>query len=79
MPIRALFRCARTESGGIASCSFWLMGFCWIPLMGVLCSCNLDPAPLLRVATHVWPGYELLYLAREQGYYDDRQIRLVEG
>lgn len=31
----------------------------------------------LRVGTNVWPGYELLYLAREQGYYD-RSIKLVE-
>ena len=77
MSIRALFRCAR-ESSGIAPYSFWRTRFCSILLMGVFCSCNLEPAPLLRVATHVWPGYELLYLARERGYYDDRQIRLVE-
>ena len=38
--------------------------------------CDRHDMPL-RVGTNVWPGYELLYLAREQGYYDDR-IRLVE-
>jgi NitT/TauT family transport system substrate-binding protein len=47
-------------------------------LAGVLSGCGFEPDPLLRVATHVWPGYELLYLAREQGYYDERPIRLVE-
>lgn len=33
---------------------------------------------LMRVGTNVWPGYELLYLARSLGKLDGRQIRLVE-
>ena len=32
----------------------------------------------LRVGTNIWPGYEPLYLAREQGYFDKKQIHLVE-
>lgn len=51
---------------------------CGMLLALVLSGCGFEPEPLLRVATHVWPGYELLYLAREQGYYDERRIRLVE-
>lgn len=36
------------------------------------------PLPPLKVGTHVWPGYEPLYLARELGFYDQSTIRLVE-
>lgn len=34
--------------------------------------------PLLRIASNIWPGYELLYLARDQHYFSEDQIRLVE-
>jgi NitT/TauT family transport system substrate-binding protein len=34
--------------------------------------------PPLRIATNTWPGYELLYLARERGYFDDQPVRMVE-
>lgn len=34
--------------------------------------------PLLRIASNVWPGYELLYLARHLGYFNDQEIRLTE-
>lgn len=35
------------------------------------------PAPLLRIGTQVWPGYEMLYLARELGMTPP-PLRLVE-
>lgn len=35
-------------------------------------------APVLRVATTVWPGYEILYLAKSLGYFDESVIRLIE-
>lgn len=41
-----------------------------------LSGCYQSNTPL-RVGTNLWPGYELLYLARERGYYD-AQIKLVE-
>lgn len=44
---------------------------------GVLGSGCAAPAPLLRIGTQVWPGYELLYLARELGM-TPRPLRLVE-
>lgn len=44
----------------------------------VLKGCSNRQEPLLRVASNVWPGYETLYLARSLGYYDDKNIRLVE-
>lgn len=31
----------------------------------------------LRVAAHVWPGYELMYLAEELGWLDPHQVELV--
>lgn len=34
--------------------------------------------PLLRVATHGWPGYEMIHLARAQDYFPGDAIRLVE-
>ena len=32
----------------------------------------------LMVGTNVWPGYEPFYLARELGFFEDANIRLVE-
>jgi NitT/TauT family transport system substrate-binding protein len=32
----------------------------------------------MRIDTNVWPGYEPIYLAREQGEYSDNEVRLVE-
>ena len=40
--------------------------------------CSRPSDPLLRVASNVWPGYETLYLARGLGYYEEKNIRLVE-
>jgi len=54
----------------------WLIVFSASALS--LSGCSLRQEPLLRVATNVWPGYEPLYLARSLGYYNDKDIRLVE-
>ncbi len=40
--------------------------------------CGDGRAPLLRVASHVWPGYETLALARQLGWLDEDTVRLVE-
>jgi len=51
-----------------------------ILLLGaVLVACAQAPTPMLRLGTNVWPGYELFYLARDLGLYNDRHIRLVES
>jgi NitT/TauT family transport system substrate-binding protein len=34
--------------------------------------------PQVRIASNVWPGYELLYLARELNYFHEPGVRLVE-
>lgn len=39
--------------------------------------CEAPPARL-RVGSIVFPGYELMFLARELGLLDERQVRLVE-
>lgn len=31
----------------------------------------------LKVAAHVWPGYELMFLAKEQGWLDPERVELV--
>lgn len=47
-------------------------------LVWVLPACSPRAEAPLRVATHVWPAYESLYLARSLGRYHGAPIRLVE-
>lgn len=55
----------------------WAVGACvassavWLP------GCQ-QPLPPLKVSSHVWVGYELMFLARELGYFSDELIKLVE-
>ena len=46
--------------------------------IGGLFGCLPAREPLLRVASHVWPGYETLFLGRRLGWLDDGAVRLVE-
>lgn len=46
-------------------------------ILAALCACS-EPPPTLRLATNIWPGYESLYLARDNGLLDGQQIHLVE-
>ncbi len=55
----------------------------WTPALALalapaLAGCMREPEPLLRIGTNVWLGSEPLYLARELGRLDARQVRLVE-
>lgn len=45
-------------------------------LTPLLAACG--PAPKLRIASHVWPGYELLFLARAEDWLDENRVTLVE-
>ena len=45
-----------------------------LPLLG----CMRESEPALRIGTNVWIGSEPLYLARELGRFDPRQVELVE-
>jgi NitT/TauT family transport system substrate-binding protein len=53
----------------------WLSG---IMVLLLSSSCVNTEAPLLKVATNFWAGYETLYLAREQNFFDEHEIRLIE-
>lgn len=45
----------------------------------LLCGCSGDDeAPLLRLGTNLWPGYEPFYLARTLDSWEDNEIHLVE-
>lgn len=41
-------------------------------------SCTREPKSPLRVGTHIWPGFEPFYLAREKGYFSPKSVRMVE-
>jgi len=47
------------------------------PLL-VLAGCFSPPPSPLKLGTNLWPGYEPLYLAREQGYLSEDKVALVE-
>lgn len=34
--------------------------------------------PPLRIGSNNWPGYSALFLARDQGFYDNSEIKLIE-
>ena len=52
------------------------------PLIVIIClfmaACSEPNKQTLRIGTNVWPGYEPLYLARELGYFNKDDIRLIE-
>lgn len=47
-------------------------------LVLLLPACSGAGREPLRVAAHVWPGYELMFLARSLGWLDEGQVRLIE-
>lgn len=49
-----------------------------VAALAMLASCVKSPEHPLRVATHPWPGYESMHLAKSLGYFDATQVRLVE-
>lgn len=44
----------------------------------LLAACSKPPQPPLRIASSPWPGYEPLYLARDLGYLDEKEVDLFE-
>ena len=52
-------------------------GCLFITIITCVASCSDKSQNNFRIGSNLWPGYEPLYLARHNGYYD-RQIRLVE-
>ncbi len=56
----------------------FILGLAGLTAAPLLASCGAGKTRPFSVAAHVWPGYETLFLARNQGWLDDRQVRLVE-
>lgn len=54
----------------------WLLACAAAPLAAALPGCA--QAEPLNVACHVWPGYELMFLARSLGWLASDTIRLIE-
>lgn len=46
--------------------------------MMVITACSIEKEEPFRVGTNIWPGYELLYLARELEHFADSNIKLIE-
>lgn len=55
-----------------------LTQFICLFVITILVGCVDEPAPVLRVGTDVCPGYEPLYLARQQGGLTRDKVRLLE-
>lgn len=47
-----------------------------LTLSFLMASCTPEP-PTFKIGTNIWPGYELLYLAREMGYLPNN-VKLIE-
>ena len=46
--------------------------------LGLVAGCRAEPEPPLRIGTTFWPSNELLFLARENGWLNPLEFRLVE-
>jgi len=45
-------------------------------ILAALVACA--PSPPLQVGSHVWPGYEFMFLARHEGWLSPGQVELIE-
>lgn len=61
-------------------CRAWILSLLAIASLSLttLVSCTATVETPLRLGSIAWPGYELLYLARELGYYEDVALELVD-
>ncbi len=56
-----------------------LLKFIFSFIIGIsLSACSQTETPPMRLGTIVWPGYEPLYLARQQNFLSAKNIRLIE-
>ncbi len=51
---------------------------CLLIILPMLLSCSDAPQKVLKIGSNVWPGYEFYYMARDKGYLNPEQVRLVE-
>ncbi len=47
-------------------------------LLLCLAACQPNPEPKLRIGTNLWPGYEPLYVARDQQAFQALDVQLIE-
>jgi NitT/TauT family transport system substrate-binding protein len=59
---------AATRKGVLALAALCAVAGFAVPAVTWLAGCGTVASEPLRIATNVWPPYELLYLARERGY-----------
>ncbi|MEA5619366.1 ABC transporter substrate-binding protein [Cronbergia sp. UHCC 0137] len=53
-------------------------GIITVILAIALTNCTTQTTSPLRIGTNLWTGYEILYLARHLGYYNEKSIKLVD-
>ena len=51
--------------------------YCLLMLLALL-GCEKEPSDPLVFGAVTWPGYESIYVARELGYLDEKQVHLAE-
>lgn len=56
----------------------WWLSISLLCFIVVAASCRPNPEKRLKIGTNIWPGYEILYLARDLGYLDGLPVDLVE-
>jgi len=56
----------------------WFAAAMCLPLCFIGAGCSRQEAAPLRVGSSTWPGFEAFYVARELGYWNADQMRLVE-
>lgn len=44
----------------------------------LILKCTSNAQPPLTVASHIWPGYELMFLARKEGWLPSQELALIE-
>ena len=69
---------AKMEPMKLISRNQLLSSLCSLTLLLVLSSCGWLSDKPVSIASHVWPGYEPMFLARGEGWLDTNQVHLVE-
>ncbi len=48
----------------------------WLLILLLFIGCHTTSTPPLKIAMNTWPGYELLYLAQEKGFFEEQGIKV---
>jgi len=52
--------------------------FVFATLCVMLCACGRQAEPEISIGIHIWPGYDTIIVARDQGLFKNSGVRLVE-